>query len=445
MSAGRGEEDGGRGEGTGRPEAARGPAAGPPVPSLSDPEVLVVGGGPAGSTVAGLLARRGHDVLLVDRATFPRPKPCGECLNPGAVAALERLGLLDAVLGLDPARLAGWSVAGSRSEARGDFGAGLHGLGVPRERLDHALLERARHRGARVREGVRVEEVEPGSEPGVRRGGVGNPAVSVRLPDGSTMELRPRAVVGADGLRSRVARSLSLVGARPRPDRVSLTCRIRWTGPDPAGDRGLRRGSLTVSDGVTLGIAPVDGGGLGNATVVADSSRYRPELAADPHAFVAAVLEARLPPPVPSIVDGPWASGPFRQPVRRAWAPGVVLVGDAAGYFDPFTGQGIYRALRSAELAAEAMTRALTEGGDGSHLAGYHRRWQAELRPRRRVQRVVDAVMRRGWLREPVLDALDRSGLLPPVIRVTGDAAPVSSLFLPSPWAVPGRHRANRR
>lgn len=406
---------------------------------MSDgPEVLVVGGGPAGSTVAGLLARRGRDVLVVDRDAFPRPKACGECLSPGAVATLDRLGLLDAVHALEPARLDGWSVEGSRRRARADFGRGLHGLGAPRERLDHALLTEARRRGARLLEGVRVEEVSPA--------GVGErPAVRLRLSQGDRTVLRPRMVVGADGLRSRVARSLGLATGPDEPRRASLTCRVRW----PAAADAPCHGRLRVHDGVTLGLAPVHADGLlGNATVVLDPRRWRAELADDPRALVEEVLRARLEKPRPEIVGGPWASGPFRQPVRRPWAPGVILVGDAAGYFDPFTGQGIYRALRSAELAAVAVARALDaldgeEPGDTPAgapepwraLEEYARLWRAELRPKRRVQRVVDAVMGRGWLREPALALVERSGTLPAIIRVTGDAAPVSSLWNPSSWA----------
>ena len=390
------------------------------------PEVLVVGGGPAGSTVAGLLAREGHEVLVVDRATFPRPKPCGECLNPGAVAALRRLGLLETVLALEPARLEGWSVGGGGRAVRGDFGGSLHGLGVPRERLDAALLEHARHRGARLLEGARVEEVAPAGA-GTR------PEVRLRLPGGGAATLRPRVVVGADGLRSRVARSLGLVGARPRPAKASFTVRVRWTEGEAPG-----RGRLRVRGGITLGIAPVDARGrLGNVTVVADTRRHRDALAGGGGALVRRVLSQRVGPPLPDVVGGPWSSGNFRQPVARPWAPGVVLVGDAAGYYDPFTGQGIYRALRSAELAASAVVATLTGGTAGAawtELARYGRSWKAEVRPRRRLQVVVDTVMTRSWLREPALAVLEQAGLLPALIRVTGDAAPVSSLLRPWGW-----------
>ncbi len=412
------------------------------------PEILVVGGGPAGSTVAGLLARRGRRVLLVDRATFPRAKPCGECLNPGAVAALDRLGLRATVEALDPARLSGWSVGGRWASAEAEFGSGIHGLGLARSRLDAALLEEARRRGVEVLEGVRVESVDSAAEGDCSR--PPRPRVRLRLGD-EIHELRPRVVVGADGLRSRVARSLGLL-ADGAPSggggRISLTVRVRWDdGGAPGSPR--RRGRLRVRDGVTVGLAPVRAAhagapGEGNLSVVVEAARHGAHAGADPLGLVQGALLRALPEERLHIVDGPWASGSFRRPVQRCWAPGVVLVGDAAGYFDPFTGQGIYRALRSAELAAPAVDAALADAArSNAFLADYGRRWAEEVTPGRRVQKVVDAVMQRPWLREPALTLLGPRSLAS-IIRITGDLLPISSLWslsgVPDPRP-PSTHR----
>ncbi len=388
-------------------------------------EVVVVGGGPAGSTTAGLLAAAGWRVSLIDRAVFPRPKPCGECLNPGAVAALRQLDLLSVVEPLDPVELRGWSLRtnGSRAEAR--FGQGESGLALRRLDLDHALLEEARHRGARLGLGVRVETVLPARrhEP---------PALTARRPDGTRVELRPRLVVGADGLRSVVARAVGSVSRRPRLRKVSLTCHVQ--GPSDAG-----LGVLELDGSGTLGLAPLRRrDGIWNATVVVRSDRFGRALAHDAtgvfldrlcRSSVPWVRDARL-------VGGPWTSGPFDWPVGHASAPGILLVGDAAGYFDPLTGQGIYRALRTAELAARAADRLLSGAVTPAQaLRWYQQQVDTAIRPGRRLQRVVESVISRRRPRTAAIRLLRRRPRLANgLIRVTGDVAPVRSLMNPRLW-----------
>src|SRR3954465_10540908 len=129
-----------------------------------DAEVLVVGGGPAGSAVAFALAKAGVDVLVVDRARFPRPKPCAEYLSPEASRILHDMGALHLVEATGAARLRGVIVrAPNGAEIRGEFIAEHayrpfrdRGLSVRREVLDQVLLDRARAAGADVRERTRA-------------------------------------------------------------------------------------------------------------------------------------------------------------------------------------------------------------------------------------------------------------------------------------------------
>jgi flavin-dependent dehydrogenase len=333
---------------------------------VTAPDVIIVGAGPAGSALGGLLARQGVRVALLDRARFPRPKPCGECLNPGAVAALHRLGLWEAAGPLDPVPLRGWRFQGCDL----DFPAGQQALAVDRSRLDHALLGWAAAGGAEVAEGVRVTDLllSDGRVAGVRAG-CAYPA---------------KFVVGADGLRSVVMRRLGLLQRSRRVPRVAITA--HWQGVTGLTDRG----EIHVRDRAVCGIAPL-GGDYANVVLVVDAPAAR---GLDQAAALARWpgLAQRFAGARPS--GRPLATGPFDQPVRAVTAPGALLAGDAAGYFDPLTGQGIYRALRSAELAAPAVLAALA-GGEAAALAEYQRRLRAEFDPAVRRQRLVDGVIRR--------------------------------------------------
>ncbi|HEX4683899.1 MAG TPA: FAD-dependent oxidoreductase, partial [Gemmatimonadaceae bacterium] len=134
---------------------------------MLDAEVLVVGGGPAGSSVAFALARAGVDVLLVDRARFPRSKACAESLSPEASRILDEMGALTAIERSGAAKLAGIRVhAPNGAIVSGDFvahhgyrGHSTYGLSVRREILDAIVLDRARAAGVRVMERTRVTDV----------------------------------------------------------------------------------------------------------------------------------------------------------------------------------------------------------------------------------------------------------------------------------------------
>src|SRR5205823_8819624 len=166
-------------------------------------QVVIVGGGPAGSALAFALARSGVSVTVLDRAHFPRSKPCAEYLSPQASRILASMGVLDEVERSGAAQLAGMVIrAPNGTRVIGEFagcsvkGFRDRGLSVRREILDAILLRAARDAGAEVREAVHVVDVV--------RDATGR-ACGVRTVDG---EIRADLVVGADGLRSIVARRL---------------------------------------------------------------------------------------------------------------------------------------------------------------------------------------------------------------------------------------------
>jgi flavin-dependent dehydrogenase len=315
-------------------------------------DVVVVGAGPAGSATAAHLACAGQRVLLIDRSDFPRGKPCAEYLSPETESVLTRLGVWPAVERAGVSRLLGMiiiSPTGRRFSSHYlDGGTRRHSLAIPRLELDELLRQHAIRAGATCRLGLQAEGplLEGGQVVGV----------VVRARSGEREELRARLVVGSDGLRSRLARTLGRARPARWPRRLGLTAHYRGLeGPAEWGEMYVGR------DGY-CGIAPVDAVTTTVAAAVPLQTRRAsgPGSLPDPRpeAQIAGVLRehptllARL--ARAERVEPFRGAGPLAWRVPRVAGPGFLLVGDAAGFFDPFTGEGIFRALRGAELAAEA-------------------------------------------------------------------------------------------
>lgn len=394
---------------------------------MSAADLLIIGAGPAGTSTAIHAARAGLRVTVVDRARFPRDKPCSEYMSPEAVRHLDRLGVLAALDGAGGTPLAGTTVIGPRgSRLTGLFArAGIApwrptGLSLPRCLVDNHLVTAARAAGATVLEGHAVEDLL------FTRGAVAG--AMVRRPDGGHLPLRARLTVGADGLRSVVARRLG-VRRHGWPRRMAFVAHV-------ADVPGLEdRAEMHVGEAGYVGLNPLGSGLVNVALVVPESlviaARGRAEaffldrLATFPGVRGRVRREA--------IRRRVLVTGPFAAWSRRVTGNGVLLTGDAADFFDPFTGEGICTALRGGELAAEVAGEALADPGPvgADRLTGYAAARRRAFGGKWVVERLIAWGMAAPALFDRAIGRLEARGWSHTLVGVTGDFVPARQVLNP--------------
>jgi 2-polyprenyl-6-methoxyphenol hydroxylase-like FAD-dependent oxidoreductase len=337
----------------------------------NDYDAIVVGARCAGSPTAMLLARQGHRVLLVDRATFPSDTLSTLVVHPPGVAALARWGLLDQVLatGCPPIERYSFDFGPVVIEGTPHASDRWRTAIAPRRTvLDKILVDAAEAAGADVRQAFTLDSVvvEDGAAVGIRGHG----------PDGAPVEERGRVLVGADGWNSIVARAVGAerYASKPVLEHAFYTF---WSGLPVdgfttiiRGDRGIA--AIPTNDGLTLVLV---------GCPFSQAAAFRQDVEAN---YLAAVdrapeLATRL---RAARREERFVGGGVPNFFRTPFGPGWLLVGDAGYTKDPVTAQGISDAFHSAEAGAGALDRFLA--GDCPFdvtMAEYHRRRDERARP----------------------------------------------------------------
>jgi menaquinone-9 beta-reductase len=288
-------------------------------------DVAIVGGGPAGSSCAAFCAASGLRVALIEREKFPREKVCGDCVNPACLSILDHLGLGGEIQKWPHAIAEAVDfISINGRKVRAEFPTGARIINVKRSVFDHRLLERARELGAHAHEEATVVSFAKTRDRDWKIDIVRD-------------TLLARVLVGADGRNSTVARLCNLL-PKPQRERIALQAHI----PLPS-DFGNRIVLQFLRAGYS-GQAPVNDREL-NLCLVG------------------------TPPTIASLRT--WAEQHFNLPTDQSWRTitpltrdpvsaaheNLFFVGDAARVVEPFTGEGIYYALRSGELAATAIVK----------------------------------------------------------------------------------------
>jgi len=367
-------------------------------------DVVIVGAGPAGSAAAAILARHGCQVLLLDKAEFPRDKVCGDGIGWGTIKLLAELGLsLDAATRelYECDKVRGISPSGHVFE--GPFpqkdGHSRHGYVIPRKRFDHILWQFALEQGARFE---RFHVTEPLMEDGLVRGVRGHT-------DGKAAERRARITIAADGAKSVIARALRSDETPARHYAVAIRGYFE-------GVQGLDRCvefyfNQTVLPGYGW-VFPL-GEGRANIGVGLRLDVIRRKKGSLKRAFETFIRDPRLTDRLakarPVAEPRGWLLPLASQRLQRAYA-GALLIGDAGAFVSPLSGGGIYNALETGRIAAHVVLEALQrDGGSLSELRRFELRWRSVLGRKLRSETLAQKLLSWPGMLDRVIRSMDRN------------------------------------
>ena len=372
-------------------------------------DILIVGGGPAGGLAALLLAKAGRTVILIEAQPVLGERVCGAYLCPAGVGLLDELGLREELASNMRSLLGMILVAPSLKRLQTRFPSDARypdfGISLRRPDFDNALLRAAAANGAKVRMGPRLQ--------GIKRTATGWDA---ELSSGETISTR--LLIGADGRKSRVAKLLQLAIA-PWQERVALHVDVPSLTPtEPFGEMHV------FTDGTYIGLNPIGTNTL-NVSALCDPTELRSTTAME---FInqrtqsSTHLRSRIAPL--TNVASVRATFPAAASVRDVVANNAALVGDASGFLDPLTGEGIYQALWTARaLATEVSAGWANDAALNLSLRRYANQRRRQHRGKRWCCQGFQAIIRRPRLSNAVLRLLSfRAGIGNAFIGLIGNS-----------------------
>jgi len=379
-------------------------------------DAIVVGAGVAGSTAAGLLSQNGQRVLLVERAALPRGKVCGGCLNARAVAGLSRAGagaVVPSLGGQELERIRFVHRSGATAELELDTHGEHRSIAVSRGALDAALAQWAIGCGAAYMDRTRVVESVIDVD---RR------VVSAKRGDGMDVSLQGRAVLACDGLGSLLGRRADLAADTPS-GAFSLSEKIGCSVVVPRDmllDLPPRTITMVATSDGYVGAVDVEDGRVSIAGALKiDALRTTREV---PGHMTARLLSLGGISWREEIDDAAWQTCPtLHRSVSEPSADRLLLLGDAAGYVEPITGEGMAWAVESAIAAAAC----LANGWGETTAADYSRSWSRHVGSSRRMARLAAFALdtpRRATLAVNALRRLPMVGRL--IVRRLNTSSP---------------------
>lgn len=386
-----------------------------------NPDLLVLGAGPAGIAISLLMAKKGYSAEILDPAFFPRAKICGEFLNPQAVHWLNEQNLCEELRKLNPFPIYGMKIGDAEGRSFTGYYAGydrISGYAIQRKEFDTFLVNKARDAGILLHEGFKAERLLFNGDTVVGVCGVDS--------NGHRFEKRARVVIGADGRNNLIGRSFGWVKGIRNLRKYAFQAYFENV---PALSNF---GEMHLVSGGYLGIAPLDDS-LANIALVVDEKAY-PNGDANKEEFLLAKIQNSA---LGSRFDGlnpvtPVNSiGPLAFEMRRVSGHGTLLIGDTCGFIDPFTGEGINYAFTSATLASGILDASFRSNCfDDAVLALYDQARKATFR-----KRILLSKMLKRLIPRPGISALlvkrfaEDTDLANTIVSAVGSAAPVEQVL----------------